>query len=65
MERLLPKNCDGGLQDISPLEMHHVAGSFMAAQDLGARADIFQDMQPADRATLRANMIDLILGETC
>ena len=51
------------LQDISPLEMHHVAASFMVAQDSGADADIFQDMQPVHRATLRANMIDLILGK--
>ncbi len=42
--------------------MHHVAGSFMVAQDPGVEANIFQGMQPEDRATLRANMIDLILG---
>ncbi len=50
------------MQDISPLEMHHVAASFMTAQDSGGQADIFQGMRPEDRATLRASMIELILG---
>lgn len=51
------------LQDISPLEMHHVAATFMVAQDSRFQADIFQDMRAEDKSTLRANMIDLILGE--
>ena len=48
------------LQDIAPLEMHHCAATFMVAAD--PEANIFQAMRSDDRATLRASMIDLILG---
>ncbi|KAK9831614.1 hypothetical protein WJX74_002581 [Apatococcus lobatus] len=47
--------------DLSPLENHHVAASFMIAADEPA-ADIFQGIPAEDKATLRASMIDLILG---
>ena len=50
------------LQDLSPLENHHVAASFMVAAEDPA-ADIFHDIPVEDKATLRASMIDLILGE--
>ncbi len=50
------------LQDISPLESHHVAASFIAARE-NPEADIFCNMLADDKATLRASMIDLILGE--
>ena len=33
----------------------------MVTQD--PAADLFRNMQPEDKATLRANIIDLILGE--
>ena len=49
------------LQDISPLENHHVSASFMVAAE-DPQADIFEGMRPEDRGTLRASMIDLILG---
>ena len=51
------------MQDISPLEMHHVAASFVVAQESGAQADPFQGMRSEDKAVLRASMIDLILGK--
>ena len=51
---------DATVQDMSPLEMHHCAASFMVAAE--PDADIFACMRSEDRATLRANMIDLILG---
>ncbi|KAK9867080.1 hypothetical protein WJX84_007142 [Apatococcus fuscideae] len=47
--------------DISPLENHHVSASFMVAADK-RQANIFQGMSEEDRGTLRASMIDLILG---
>ncbi|KAK9859297.1 hypothetical protein WJX84_010074 [Apatococcus fuscideae] len=47
--------------DISPLENHHVSASFFVAAEK-PQADIFANMQPEDRGTLRASMIDLILG---
>ncbi len=48
------------MQDISPLEMHHCAASFTVAAD--PDANIFHGMRADDKATLRANIIDLILG---
>ncbi|KAK9831575.1 hypothetical protein WJX74_000880 [Apatococcus lobatus] len=47
--------------DISPLENHHVSASFMVAADR-PQANIFQGMSEEDRGTIRASMIDLILG---